>query len=66
MRQGLITATGCGSCAIENVKSQTGQSSIFLHVCLEIPQKHSATYTNTDPRDKGCESGWPGSATESL
>lgn len=33
---------------------------------LEIPQKHSTTYTNTDPGNEGCESDWPGSAKESL
>lgn len=38
VRRGLITATGCGSCAIENVKYHPGQSSIFLHVCRRFPK----------------------------
>lgn len=38
VRRGLITATGCGSCAIENVKYHPGQSSIFLHVCWRFPK----------------------------
>lgn len=33
VRRGLITTTGCGSCSLEIVKSHTGQSSMFLHVC---------------------------------
>lgn len=29
----------------------------YVSACeSEIPQKHSATYTNTDLRDEGCES----------
>lgn len=31
-QQGLITATRCCSCALENGKSHTVQSSMFLHV----------------------------------
>lgn len=38
MRQGLITATGCSSCALENVKSHTGQSSVFLHASRRFPK----------------------------
>lgn len=38
VRQSLIIATGCGSCAIENVKSHTDHSCIFLHVCWRLPK----------------------------
>lgn len=59
----MITATGCSRYATENIKYHI----IYLSTCmLEIPQKHSTTYTNTDPGNEGCESDWPGSATESL
>ena len=66
MRQSLISATGWGSCALENVKLNMSQS-VYVSGCeRKITQKRPATYANTEPRDDGCDSGWPGSATESL
>lgn len=38
VRQGLISATGCGSCALGNVKLHTGQSSMFLVVIRRFPE----------------------------
>lgn len=66
MRQGLITATGCGSCALEDVKSHMGQSSMFLHVSWRFPKSIPQLIQTRIPGTKVVNLARPGSATESL
>jgi len=49
----LITATECGSCALE--KSE-------IYFCIYVPKAFRNLYKNTNPRDEGCAAGRPGGA----
>lgn len=62
----LISATGCNSCALENVKLHTSQSNMFLVGSKTFPKSIPQLMKAQILGMKVCESGRPRRANEGL